>query len=96
MSILEAYGAGLGVVSTPVGAIPSILKAGVNGYLHDGTVADLKTKTLQTLKDIERISENNQQEAKRFDLSVVNKEIIHDIHQLFRNPHRLSHKTKAR
>lgn len=38
--ILEAMGAGLAVVSTPVGAIPEIIENGVNGFLVDSCKAE--------------------------------------------------------
>lgn len=51
-AVLEAMGAGLPVVSTPVGAIPELVEEGVNGFLiRVGDVDAMTNRVVRLLKD---------------------------------------------
>jgi len=47
--VLEAMGAGLAILSTPKGALPSIISNGINGFLVDSTQAEDFVPPLRTL-----------------------------------------------
>lgn len=52
MSVLEAMGAGLPVITTPVGGIPEAVKHGINGYLvQPGDVNCLADQIIRVLRD---------------------------------------------
>lgn len=76
MAILEALAAGLPIVSTPKGAIPEIIRDGINGFLvapHDP--AQIAEKIVLILRQEElkrRMGEENVRLAKcRFDVGAV-------------------------
>jgi len=76
--ILEAMAAGLAIVSTPVGAIPEVIKNGDNGFLvKPRDYAALAEKIARLVEDGElrkKISANNVREIKeKYDLKIVAK-----------------------
>lgn len=55
MSILEAMGYGLPIVSTNVGGIPQLVKRGVNGYLYEpGDIEGIAKGIIEILRDKEK------------------------------------------
>lgn len=85
MVILEAYGAGLGVVSTKVGAIGDILKDGINGHISDGTSEGTRQAVLQTFDSIETISQTNTVYSSEFDYRRVNENVYENLSELLRD-----------
>lgn len=63
VSLLEAMGAGLAVISTPVGSIPDIVENNVNGIILDDiepeTIADAICQFMNDTSFLERIQRNN-------------------------------------
>ena len=85
MVIIEAYAAGLGVVSTRVGAIGDILENSVNGYISDGTVDGTREAIELTFESIRRISTNNIQYSENFDYRRVNADVYKKLSKLLWN-----------
>jgi glycosyltransferase involved in cell wall biosynthesis len=84
MVILEALAAGLPIISTPVGAIPDIIKDGINGFLIEpNSPKQLAEKILLLLHNediIKRIGEANVQLAKEeYDVKVI----LNKLEQLY-------------
>ena len=65
VAIIEAMGAGQAVVSTPRGAIPEIVKDGVNGFICDSRNPDLFFKTVKKLLDNQELLNKMQKTNKR-------------------------------
>ena len=65
--IMEAMGAGLAIVSTPRGAIPSLIKEGKNGFICDGHNPNVFYEAVRKLLDnrelLNRMRETNRKEA---------------------------------
>lgn len=83
VSILEAYSAGLPVISTPVGGIPDVVKDGINGYLSDSSLSvdgfvETIERYLQSDEDtIELMRQNNENLfAAQFDITTTAKQYI--------------------
>ena len=84
MVILEALAAGLPIISTPIGAIPDIIKDGINGFLIEpNSPKQLAEKILFLLHNEEtkkRIGEVNIQLAKNeYDVKVI----LNKLEQLY-------------
>jgi glycosyltransferase involved in cell wall biosynthesis len=78
--LLEAMGAGMAVVSTPMGAIPDIVANGKNGFLVEGqNPQDFAEKIRDLLEDrplLRKFKIQNQEEAKnKYTASVVTRRI---------------------
>ena len=83
ISILEAYSAGLPVISTPVGGIPDVVKDGINGYLSDSSLSvdgfvETIERYLQSDEDaVELMRQNNKNLfAAQFDITTTAKQYI--------------------
>ncbi|MCK5374849.1 MAG: glycosyltransferase family 4 protein [Alphaproteobacteria bacterium] len=81
MVVLEAMASGLPVVATPVGALPEILKDGVNGlFVKIGDAQDLAEKIETLIKDKEfrgKIgSFNKDYVSKRFDIKTITEDLV--------------------
>jgi glycosyltransferase involved in cell wall biosynthesis len=84
MVILEALAAGLPIISTPIGAIPDIIKDGINGFLIEpNSPKQLAEKILLLLHNEEikkRIGKANSQLAKEeYDVKVI----LNKLEQLY-------------
>ena len=56
MSILEAMGYGLPIVSTNVGGIPQLVKHGYNGYLYaPGSIDEMSSSIICLLQDEDKV-----------------------------------------
>jgi glycosyltransferase involved in cell wall biosynthesis len=80
VSILEAMGAGLAIISTPVGGIPEVVEDGINGFLHDSVNPLIFYKTVKRLiedrKLLTEIQKRNIKKAERYyESSIVGKKI---------------------
>lgn len=76
MAILEALAAGLPIVSTPKGAIPEIIRDGINGFLvaprNPGQIAEKIVLILQQEEMKRRMGTENVRLAEaRFDVGPV-------------------------
>ena len=90
--LLEAMAAGLPVISTPVGAIPELIKPGTNGFLvPPGDYEALAEKILMLVKDEplrKMIGKNNRAKVmQEYDFKIIaNKlEVVYDKLSLISN-----------
>lgn len=80
IAVLEAMDAGMAVVSTPVGAIPEVVKKGENGFLVDSqeprAFYEAVTRLIENREMLKRIQKNNRKKAKEnYEAKVVTKKI---------------------
>ena len=77
MVVLEAWAYGVPVITTPVGALPDVVKEGQNGFLYDIDDVDALAEKLDMLmadKDMRcQMSEYSIEYAKRFSMQSINK-----------------------
>ena len=80
LSILEAYAAGLPVISTRVGGVQDILEDGVNGFLvPSGDESAMTSAILKLIENPElrgKISDLNKLKAKEFDIKNITEQYI--------------------
>lgn len=90
VSIIEAYAAGLPVISSSVGGIPDILKENVNGFIiQPGDFEALAERLLRLLTDqtlYKTIAvENRRQARKVFDLPIIVTQLISLYNEIINN-----------
>ncbi len=80
LSIIEAYAAGLPVISTNVGGVPDILVDGENGFLVSAddkkSIANLIIKLYNEIELKEKISKNNREKAKEYDIKNISQKYM--------------------
>lgn len=83
-AIAEAFSAGLPVVVTEVGDIPSVVRNGENGYMVPLGFTDEEyiDKIMTVLSDYERFSDNAYESSKIFNREIITKSVIQDINNL--------------
>lgn len=79
MTILEAMGMGMPIVSTNVGGISEVVVAGYNAVLTDGTKAGIASAVIESAKRFETMSHNSYQLSGKYIYSSVGRDIIDKV-----------------
>lgn len=82
MTILEAMGYGLPLVSTPVGGIPEMVVPGKSAEFTDGTAEDILRKVEQVAENYAAYRREARENVKKYDYRTVNAAIWQQLTEL--------------
>lgn len=82
MTIIEALGYALPVITTPVGGIAELVDSGIEGEYTDGTESGIREAITKITSNYNEYSRHSREKSKVFDYMEVNKAVITELRRL--------------